>query len=237
MPQTEQNVLLSGKSSFKIEVPYRLIETGLKDSQKPLMIYLHGYGETIETFQESCKSLMQLEAYHLFLQGPYPIFDKTGKKRVSEWGRAWYLYDGHRGQFIKSLELAAGFIQEIVDGLLPLIQVNRVCVFGYSMGGYLAGYFALTRWKHVNELVIAGARIKTEILPDDWSHIQHLDILAIHGTGDDRVRYEPQQQEILKLKKNKIQAELKLINETHSFTESYIEEVVGWLVARNYTKL
>ena len=42
-----RDVLLSGKTSFKIEVPYLLVETGKKNSKKPLIIYLHGYGEEV----------------------------------------------------------------------------------------------------------------------------------------------------------------------------------------------
>lgn len=237
MSKYNQDVLLSGKTSFKIEVPYQLIETGQKEVKKPLIIYLHGYGENIKTFKEKCKDMLGIEAYHLFIQGPYPIYDKSGKTKVSDWGRAWYLYDGNRGQFIKSLELASEFIQEVVDGLLGVIKVSRCCVMGYSMGGYLAGYFALSRWKHVNELIVAAARIKTEILNEEWQNISHLNVLAVHGTEDKKVKFEPQKKEILKMKEKKIAADLSLINESHSFTDTYIKEIMNWLVARNYIKL
>jgi predicted esterase len=236
--KVQRDVLVSGKTSFKVEVPYILIETGEKQLEqgKPLIVYLHGYGEHLKSFKKRCDKMLDLQAYHLFIQGPYPLFDRTRKKNVSEWGRAWYLYDGNRRQFIKSLELASEFIQEIIDKLLPMIHVRRLSLFGYSMGGYLAGYFALTRWKHVNDLIVAGARIKTEILNDQWDQISHMNILALHGKEDDQVKPGPQKVEIDRLIENGVHAELKLLNENHSFSEAYVAEAVKWLKERTYEK-
>ncbi|MEX0649168.1 MAG: dienelactone hydrolase family protein [Balneolaceae bacterium] len=234
MAISNTDVLVSGKTSFKIEVPYKLIETGTKKNKKPLIIYLHGYGQNISSFKKICNQILSIEAYHLFIQGPYPIYDRTRKKNVSDWGCAWYLYDGNPGQFIKSLELTSEFIQEVVDNLLKFINVNRLCILGYSMGGYLAGYFSLTRWKHVNDLVVAGGRIKTEILNDEWANIRHLNVLAVHGNSDKNVKPGPQEKEIRAMKENGINAELILLNESHSFTEVYIAEIYKWLVSHQY---
>jgi len=176
-------------------------------------------------------------AYHLFIQGPYPIYDRSRSKNVSEWGRAWYLYDGNRSQFIKSLEITSQFLQDIVDQLLPHIQVTRMGVTGYSMGGYLAGYFAFTRWKHINDLIAIGCRLKTEILNEKWDHLKHMHILAIHGKGDTSVSAENQLKEIDYLKNHDIDAELKMLDEGHRLSDSYIEEVIVWLNQKGYKKI
>ncbi|MCC5915361.1 MAG: alpha/beta fold hydrolase [Balneolaceae bacterium] len=235
MSKKGQDVLVSGKTSFKVEVPYLLTETGEKGAKKPLIIYLHGFGENLKNFREKFSGELPFDAYHLFIQGPYPLYDRSRKKNVSEWGRAWYLYDGNRGQFIKSLELASEFIQEVTDKLLQMINVSRICVIGYSMGGYVAGYFALTRWKHVNELIVAGARIKTEVVNEQWEHLKHLRVLALHGTKDDSVRFEPQQSEIETFQSHGLNADLKLLDENHSFTKVYIEELTAWLRKVGYS--
>ncbi len=234
----DRDVLISGKTSFKVEVPYTLIETGAKGEKKPLIVYLHGFGQNMKTFMQKCDHLMSLKAYHLFIQGPYPIYDRNRKKNVTDWGRAWYLYDGNRGQFIKSLELASEFVQEVIDKLLPMIEenVSRIGVLGYSMGGYLAGYFALTRWKHVNDLAVVGARIKTEVLNNNWQNIQHINIAAFHGKKDDQVLAEPQAKEIERLKEKGVQAELNLLNENHSFSEKYLTEILNWFIRLGYSK-
>ncbi len=236
MAQKNTDVLVSGKTSFKIEVPYKLIEVGEKKTSKPLLVYFHGFGENIKQFEEKCEKLVTIEAYHLFIQGPYPIYDRKKTKNVSDWGRAWYLYDGNRGQFIKSLEITSEFIQEIIDRLLRSIKPSRIGVVGYSMGGYLAGYFALTRWKHVNELIVCGARIKTEILNENWSNIKHIKILAVHGENDDKVNFKPQVEEIIDLKKNGVSAEILLNKESHNFNSSYTDEIYNWLIKVGYKR-
>jgi predicted esterase len=234
MNDPTREVLVSGKTSFKIEVPYQLIESGPKTDSKPLIVYLHGFGQNVQIFSEKCELFLDLPAYHLFIQAPYPIYDRTRNKKVDQWGRAWYLYDGEQSQFVKSLELASEFIQEVIDQLLNVINVNRLCVVGYSMGGYLAGYFSLTRWKHVNDLIVAGARIKTEILNDNWDHVQHLNVLALHGQEDEQVLPDPQKIEIDKMKANGLNAELKLVDGNHSLGQSYVTEAVDWLKKAGY---
>ncbi len=223
-----QEVLISGKTSFKIEVPYKLIETGEKGA-KPLIVYLHGFSQNIDGFEKIINSLTELNGYHLLIQAPYPIYDKTRTKKVKDWGRSWYLYDGEQPQFVKSLELASEFIQDIIDGLLPNIDVSRLCLFGYSMGGYLAGYFMLSRWKHVNEAIIIGARIKTEVFTDRLDDAKHINVLALHGTEDKSVFPEPQRNEIERLKKAGFHAEFKLLEAQHKLSQSFIDESKIWL--------
>lgn len=232
---SESDVLASGKTSFKIEVPYQLIETGKKGLKKPLILYLHGFGENIKTFQNRCAPFMDLNAYHLFIQGPYPLYDHSRKRSVPNWGRSWYLYDGNKKQLIKSLELTSEFIQEIVDNLIQFINVSKICVLGYSMGGYQAGHFALTRWKHVHGLVVVGGRIKTEILSEtDWDHLKHMEILAIHGGKDEQVDPEGQKKAIDQLKEHGIKSELLILDENHKFSEEMINEIIKWFQSKDY---
>lgn len=228
-----KEVLISGKASFKIEVPYKLYETG-KKGKKPLIVYLHGFNQNIDRFEKIVKPLTELRAYHLFIQAPYPLYDQTRTKKVEDWGRSWYLYDGEQQQFVRSLELSSEFIQEIIDGLLPNIEVSRLCLFGYSMGGYLAGYFMLSRWKHVNEAIIIGARIKTEVFADRLQEANHINVLALHGSGDTSVFPEPQQKEIEKLKEEGYNARFKSIEAQHKLSQLFIRESELWLKENGY---
>lgn len=228
-----QDVLVSGKASFKVEVPYKLIEKGEK-GKKPLIVYLHGYKQNLELFEKKVAEMLELNAYHLFIQGPYPIYDESRARNVSKWGRAWYLYDGNKAQFTKSLELTSEFIQEVIENLLEFIDVDRICLFGYSMGGYQAGYFALSRWKHATECIVIGARIKTEVFEGRLDQAKHIRFLAIHGENDTSVLPEPQQKEIEKLKKEGFDAAFVLLNEPHQLIPAYINESIRWLKERGY---
>ena len=228
-------LLISGKSSFKIEVPYKLIEVG-DDGEKPLIVYLHGFRQNIGIFQELAGDLMELKAYHLFIQGPYPIYDRSREKKVEEWGRAWYLYDGEQEQFIRSLELASEFIQEVVDGVLNHINANRICLIGYSMGGYQAGYFALSRWKHVNELVVIGGRIKTEVFQDREPHYDHMKVLALHGSRDENVKPGPQKASAEQLEQWGADVTFNTLKAGHTLSSEYIFETKRWLVSLGYAE-
>lgn len=228
-----QDVLISGKASFKIEVPYKLIETG-ETAEKPLIVYLHGFNQNIEQFQQLTEDLLSLEAYHLFIQGPYPIYDRRHKKKVRDWGHSWYLYDGEQNQFVKSLELSAEFIQEVIDNVLIHISVSRVAVFGYSMGGYQAGYFALSRWKHVNELVVIGGRIKTEVFENRKKNYDHLNVLALHGTEDESVKSTPQKESCEQLSQWGAKVTFQELEDSHGLSSLYINKAKSWLASMGY---
>ena len=148
-----------------------------------------------------------VEAYHLFIQGPYPIYESRSEKKVDNWGASWYLYDGNQEQFLSSLEKTSVFIDKVLTEVNRSTKCDRFCLIGYSMGGYLAGYYALTRPAKINELIVIGARIKTEILNGNWDKILQLNILALHGKRDNFVDYKPQRNEIKKLISHGIHAD------------------------------
>lgn len=227
-------VLSSGKTSFKIEVPYKLLETGPSGKKKPLIVYLHGYKQNIRYFSKKTEDLLSLEAYHLFIQGPYPIYDDKHERKVPDWGRAWYLYDGDQQQFVKSLELASEFIQEVIDNILKHIEVNRLAMIGYSMGGYLAGYFALSRWKHVNELVVIGGRIKTEVFEGREGSYGHMNVLALHGSKDESVKSAPQRKSAEELETMGARVTFKELPESHGLSKLYLTATKEWLMDFGY---
>lgn len=233
----DEKILISGKTSFTIEVPFELIETGRKDMEKPLIIYLHGFKDNIQLFKERCSEVLErIEAYHLFLQGPYPLYEKRNKKKVEDWGASWYLYDGDQDQFIKSLEKTSMFVDQTIQNLKGRLEYNRLCLVGYSMGGYLAGYYAMTRAKFVNELIVAAARIKTEVLKGQWDLISHLNILALNGSIDKLVDYKPQRNEIKMLREKGIKADFQLTKQKHIFNSKLTGLICDWLNKNKYNQ-
>ncbi len=224
-------VLSSGKTTFKIEVPYKLFHTGER-KEKPLIVYLHGYNQNIEMFEKQTKAFHKLDAHHLYIQGPYAAIGHV--KHRAKWGFAWYLYNGKQGAFLKNLEYTSEFIQGVIDHLLQYIKVSRLCVIGYSMGGYQAGHFAFSRWKHTNELIVIGGRIKTESLKSKFKYGKHINTLALHGTEDDQVSAESQQKSISDLQANKINAEMKTWKTGHKMTSGMQEYALNWLKKAGY---
>jgi predicted esterase len=229
-----KDILKSGQATFNIDVPYKLIESGESSGEKPLIIYLHGFNQNIKQFQNLVAPMLQLNAYHLFIQGPYPIYDRSRKKKVEDWGRSWYLYDGEQEQFVKSLESASAFLQGVNEKIMKQISTSRVTVFGYSMGGYLAGYFALSRPKLVDELIVIGARIKTEVFEDGNESYDALKVLALHGARDKSVKSEPQQKSCEQLSEWGTEVTFKTVDSAHKLDEIYLEEALKWMESLGY---
>ena len=227
------DILISGKTSFNIEVPYKLIEVG-KAEEKPLIVYLHGFKQNIDQFEGLVNDLLSVEAYHLFVQGPYPIYDRSRQKEVKDWGRAWYLYDGNQDQFVGSLELASEFLQQLIDNILKQISANRLAVVGYSMGGYLAGYFGLSRWKHVNELIVIGGRIKTEVFKDSPGQYGHMNVLALHGKEDQSVESSSQKKSCKQLEQWGANVTFKELKESHALSSLFVNQAKEWLYNVGY---
>jgi predicted esterase len=226
-------VLISGKTSFKIEVPYRLIETGEK-GEKPLIVYLHGFDQNLEAFQTQMKKLLKLKAYHLFIQGPYVNLGNNEFR--GKWGYSWYIYNGKQGSFKKSLEYSSEFIQGVIDGLAPHLKINRLCILGYSMGAYLGGYFAFSRYKHTNDLVMAGGRLKTEFLKSQLKKGKHIRVLSVHGRNDKTVSSEAQEIEINKLADYGISATSVIHSGGHSLKSAQINSIIDWMEKNGYSK-
>ncbi|WP_445666299.1 alpha/beta hydrolase [Fodinibius sp. AD559] len=229
-----KNPLKSGQATFNIEVPYKLIETGDSSEEKPVIIYLHGFNQNMEQFEKLVAPMFDLEAHHLFVQGPYPIYDRSRKKKVEDWGRSWYLYDGEQDQFVKSLESASDFLENLMEDILQQVTVSRLAIFGYSMGGYLAGYFALSRPELVDELIVIGARIKTEVFKDEKVSYDDMNVLALHGTGDKSVKSEPQQKSCKELSEWGANVMFKEMDGSHKLDGKYLRETQKWLASLDY---
>jgi len=225
-------VLNSGKTTFKVEVPYRLYEQG-EAGPKPLIVYLHGFGQDIKIFEQQTEAMHNIKAYHLYIQGPYA--DYRGIDREDKRGFGWYLFGGKQGSFEKSLEYSSEFIQGVIDSLIPFIKVTRCTVIGYSMGAYQAGYFGFTRWKHANELIMIGGRFKVEFFKErNWEKRKHLNILALHGSKDEIVKSKEQKESIELAHKKGLNASFVEINSGHKLTKAYFSKIRKWLIDLGY---
>lgn len=223
----------SGHFSFELEVPYALYETGSAPS-KPLIVYLHGFKQHIAGFRAQTHRLQSLEAYHLFIQGPYVVYDRSREKNVSEWGRAWYLYDGNPGQFVRSLEHTSAFLENIISTVQADLDVSRTALFGYSMGGYQAGHVALSRPELVDDLVVVGARIKTEVFRPPEHDYRALRVLALHGRHDRSVKSGPQRKSCDELSKWGADVTFMALNAGHKLSDRYLKETKKWFLAYGY---
>lgn len=226
-------IIKSGSASFNIQTPYELLETGAA-GEKPLLVYLHGFKQNIATFKPLVQSLLSLEAYHLFVQAPYPLYDRNREKKVAEWGRAWYLYDGEQAQFLRSLEHTSQFLENVITNVSRDLSIKRTAMLGYSMGGYVAGYYGLSRSDRIDELIVVGSRIKTEAFEDQEHNVNHLNVLALHGQRDRSVKSVPQKRSCRTLSEWGADVLFQELEEGHKLTQSYLDKIEYWLAELGY---
>lgn len=232
-----EKLIRSGHTTFELKVPYELFETGKTGIEKPLIVYLHGFNQNIKLFKKLVKDLLTVEAYHLFLEAPYPIYDRRGKKKVKDWGRSWYLYDGKQEQFVRSLERSSEFIQKVLDNIADDISVSKIALLGYSMGGYQAGYYALSRQKQITDLIVIGSRIKTEIFEENSQNYDYLNVLALHGAQDKSVKSRPQKQSCEQLSGWGADVTFKELKGTHALSSFFVKKTRQWLLKKGYQSL
>lgn len=219
-------LLIKESHHFEIDIPYELIETGSSD-EKPLIVYLHGYKQNMIRFKKIVSSLLDIEAYHLFLQGPYVIYDEKHTREVPEWGRAWYLYDGDQDQFKRSLEKTSGYIQDVLDEISGKINSTKTILLGYSMGGYQTGYVALSRPDIIDEMIVVGGRIKTEYFSQNT--YPDLKVLIVHGINDRAVSIQSVKKSAEELRQLKAAVNFYKLDEGHRLTQPYIIQIKKWL--------
>jgi len=227
------DTLIAGKSTFKLQVPYKLIRSG-EQGKKPLIVYFHGYGEDITEMEEKIEPLLSLDAYHLFIQGPYAL--QLNPKEKNRKGFSYYQYDSE-DTYINSIEFTSEFIQEIIDHIIPIVEVSRITLVGYSMGAYLAGYWAFTRWKHANDLLMINGRLKTEWFKskiEDQDVLNHIQIVAFNGNSDTIVDPETQREMINYCKEHKLNAQYHELNGGHELTNEHLIQIKDWLLSLGY---
>lgn len=235
-PLTE--TLVTGKATFKLQVPYKLVRSG-ENGQKPLIIYLHGYGQGIHDFERKMNAFLELDAYHLFIQGPYPL--KLNPKDHKRSGYSYYIYDEQdESSYIRSIEYTAEFIQEIVDHILPIIKASRISMLGYSMGAYLAGYWGCTRWKHTNDIIMLNGRLKAELFTskvEEQKVLRHINFVAFNGKNDTIVDPKKQKEMMDYLANHHIKAEFHEVETGHALTESLIHATINWMLDLGFRKV
>ena len=220
----------SGQLSFSLKTEYRLFGNDLAKAENdyrliPLYLYLHGYNQNTGLFEQYLPKTMALPGYHLLIEGPYPV--PSQKRSIPEWGRAWYLYDGDQQRFRDSMETTCRFIDQSLQKL-EIRKNYSIVPIGYSMGGYLAGYFWLTRPDKVMGLVSIASRIKSEWVTNAQSY-RNKPVLVLHGSDDEVVSKDRAWASGEKLQQIGIPVTMKEWRGGHKFLAEYDQAICHWM--------
>jgi hypothetical protein len=173
---SKQELILSGKASFYLEVPYRLYRTG-KEGKQPLYVYLHETGRNLAILEKKIAPMRVLPGYHLLIQAPYPDVLPDDDDRTFFW------IPNHKDEqtITAAREYVSEFLQEVIDGLLPHIDAGRLVLVGWEGSRNQISYFCATRPHYINEMILFGGSVNRSWMEQDSSRYKHLRMLGLSG--------------------------------------------------------
>ncbi len=159
--------------------PYRT-DYLLQDNQKgPLIICLHGYGQSAEDFFKLIEPAIPQNATLLIPNGPYPL---PGKARTIEsLGFAWYFYDSKSKEYYVPYKIPANLIKDLINSLD--LAYRKKIIIGYSQGGYLAPFLA-QELNMVEKVICLNSSFRPDLMKKTESEFL---VHAINGEDDDMV--------------------------------------------------
>lgn len=174
----------------------------------PLVVALHGAEDALDRFSETLEPWSARPCARLLIEGPFPVEVRRDEGR--RLGRVWYHYTGEQEAFLQSLRFARDHVMSVMRTArvqAPLSDAPPT-LFGYSMGGYVAGFMALDRPRDWGRLLQVATRLKVEAFTDRLGDARALDVVMIHGEKDRLVPIRGQERALEKLEAAGVPARL-----------------------------
>jgi len=184
----------------------------------PLLLCLHGFGEDRARFRDRLAGLFPAPFAALFADGPFPVevmpSAANPERRV---GHAWYHYSGDEPAFLRSMRFASQHLARVLERAAAShpVDLGRVCVLGYSQGGYLAGVMTLENHARYRGLVAMSCRIKVESVRDALSGASGFPVMVVHGRRDQATKIEPQRDAVRELQRLGLEVEFTEVDGGH----------------------
>ena len=160
-------------------------ERGIPEA--PLVIALHGWGMSERSFARWLRPGIEADdgVSWWIPRGILP--GQVESKRI---GYGWYVFDGQDQAALKaSMSEARSYVAGLVDLARRHLSPRRIVLAGFSQGGYLASYVALTRPDLFAGLVCCCGRPKSEFV-DDLAAARGVAVLVQTGAEDRAVTPE-----------------------------------------------
>jgi len=172
--------------AFTVDLPYSVLLPPGWTAERPwpLVIALHGMGQTEDHMRRFLRDLEETPYIWCFPRGPH-AFEMRRPERTRI-GHAWYLFTGDQDALRDSMLLTSQYLAGLHDALLAAYPVSGTAIAGFSQGGYLAGVTAGLNPDRFKAAACIGGRIKHEFMPDGGG----VALLQLHGARDENVTPE-----------------------------------------------
>lgn len=145
----------------------------------PLVICLHGLGDTIENFANIGMNYVADTANFIVL---------TPEALNSPFGTAWNSGASYMGNILNQTVDDVGFIRDLIDSTAALynIDTNNVFVTGFSMGGFMSNRLACELNSRIRAIASVSGTIGNSLSCNPPAAIP---VCHFHGTSDQTVAY------------------------------------------------
>ena len=215
-----------GTTPFTLHVPYRLMVPESGGDGLPLIVALHGMGQTGTVMANRiAETLCGKERVLLFPDGPLP-FEHPMKEGRRE-GRAWYIYTGDQAAFLESLRMTETHLLQLINQTLADTGADptRVWLVGFSQGGYAAGVIILRNMARFQGMVSLSSRIKAEVLKDAPAPPNAPAFVAMHGIHDDSVLPDAAEESVKQLQSLGFSASFETFDAQHRINGAMLERL------------
>jgi predicted esterase len=145
----------------------------------PLVLALHGQGMTERTFERRLAPAVARGGLSWWVpRGILPC--EVRSRRV---GYAWYVFDGDQAALRASMDEARAYLVGLAGIARRALRPRSIALLGFSQGGYLASYVALSRPDLFDRLVCCCGRPKAEFV-DDLAAARGVEVLVQTGRDD-----------------------------------------------------
>ncbi|NOQ23503.1 MAG: hypothetical protein GQ565_12770 [Candidatus Aegiribacteria sp.] len=151
----------------------------------PLVVGLHGYGDSPENFVRLWEYFDEPDFIYACPRGPYPFTDNN--VTAYSWFKQY-----EEGYDIQELDLlSAEYVISLVDDLKERHLISDVFLFGFSQGCSLTWMTGLTYPKKFTGLIGFGGRLDTTFVgASSWGDAAGLNAFVANGTMDHSVSIE-----------------------------------------------
>jgi len=180
---TGEQYLFHAETAFRCLL--RFPEEYNPEREYPLVIGLHGYGDSPENFIVLWEYFDEPDFIYACPRGPYPFTENN----VTAY--SWFLrYE--EGYDILELDLlSTEYVISLVDDLKERYLVSDVFLFGFSQGCSMTWMTGLTHPEKFTGLIGFGGRLDTTFVgASNWGNVTGLNAFVANGTLDQSVSIE-----------------------------------------------
>lgn len=181
----------------------RILGDAKPDDALPMLVAIHGLGDDPDNFA------------HLFdaYGGTARLILPQGVDATDNGGWSWFPIRARSGDIeglAKGIDASADKIAAAIDALkASRPTVGDPIVTGFSQGGMLAFTLAVEHPEQVGFAIPIGGWLPPPLWPEAGPTASHPKVVALHGTADNAVLYEPTKQAVEALVAKGYDVELK----------------------------